>query len=294
MGLVPNMPSSYSIRKWAFLLFLPLLVSAWAEEETQAPVQIKLVSELATIVPGEPFTVGISLQHAPHHHSYYKFPGIVGVPTNITWELPEGFVAAPLQWPTPEQVDMRGHGAYGYHEDTVILAEITPPKTLSQTDSVRLVGKVGYMCCSQERCTPGFEDLEMNLAVGKTSIPDETWHTRIGKTRAALPKALEGWHASVTEQEMSFTLSLRPPADFDPDKRPKPASLYFFSWNGWTASNEPHECAWKEDQYVFTMPKHPFPDEGETRFQGVIRSETGWPGVSQGQGIWIDVALPSN
>ena len=269
-------------------------MQAAEEAPYPVPVHLQLVSEVTTIVPGEPFTVGIFLEHAPHHHSYYKFPGIVGVATNVTWDLPEGFQAGPLQWPTPEQVDMRGHGAYGYHEDTLLLATITPPKSLATSSPVRLAGKVGYMCCSQERCTPGFEDLEMKLQVGTETVSDEMWHERFAKTRAALPKAIKGWEAKVVETEKHFRLTLSPPAELGQNKLPKPEALYFYSWNGWTASNEPHQCQFKDSTYTFTMPKHPFPDEGTTRFQGVVRSETGWPGEPEViLGLWLDCELPA-
>jgi DsbC/DsbD-like thiol-disulfide interchange protein len=273
--------------KWWIALILASQAWAFAGEETAPPIRLSLISEVTQIQPGVPFTVGIFLQHAPHHHSYYKFPGIVGVPTNVTWELPKGFEAGPLQWPTPEQVDMRGHGAYGYHEDTLLLVEITPPTSLPLQETVRLVGKVGYMCCSQERCTPGFEDLKLTLPVAKEQAWEESWHGRFEKTRAALPRPLEGWQSTVHETETHFQLTLQPPISVDKAGLPNAEALYFFSWNGRTASNEPHVCQWRDGQFIFTMPKHPFPDEDAQHFQGVIRNETGWSHGSKG--LWIDL-----
>ena len=73
---------------------------------------------------------------------------------------------------------------------------------------------------------------------------------------------------------------------------PGAAELYFFSWNGWTASDKPHTLRRDDGRFVFDMPKHPFPEEGATRFQGVVRSETGWPGLEKpGLGLWIDLPL---
>ena len=285
-----SMPTVFQVRKW-WILFL-LSFSAVCGEETKTPLRLELVSEVTTIVPGESFTVAFFLQHAPHHHSYYKFPGIVGVPTSITWDLPEGFTAGSLQWPTPEQVDMRGHGAYGYHEDTLLLATISPPAELAETSSVTLAGKVGYMCCSQEACTPGFQDLAITLQVGSEAVIDKDWKARIDQTRSLIPKALEGWEAEVTESGERFTLTLHAPKE---STLPKVDDLYFFSWNGWTASNEPHARNLKEGVYTFFMPKHPFPDEGAKRFQGVVRSESGWPGAAETlKGLWLDLPLPQS
>ncbi len=304
--LVIIMKTATTIRKWwipRFHLLLMLgLAAGWvtpagAEEIGRpVPLKLRLVSENTGIEPGTSFTVGIFLQHAPHHHSYYKFPGIVGVGTNITWELPEGFTASPLQWPTPERVDMRGHGAYGYHEDTLLLVEITPPAALS-ADKVTLKGRVGYMCCSQEWCTPGFEDVAVTLPVRGQGQEleekrDSVWGPRFQKARACLPRALKGWRSEVEETESHFVLHVRVPEGIPAADWPKAAELYFFSWNGWTASDKPHTCRRTDEGYVFTMPKHPYPEEGATRFQGVVRSESGWPGGGDVmKGLWVDLPL---
>ena len=282
------MSNAVSLCKWWICLLAPLTL--WAEDSSP-PIKLQLVSEMSAITPGEPFTVGLLLKHAPHHHSYYKFPGIVGVPTNIAWTAPIGFVPGQIQWPTPEQVDMRGHGAYGYHEDTLLLIEVTGPSIISWgTEFVHLKCRVGYMCCSQERCTPGFEDLEMQVPLGEKAVPDKAWKERFTKARAALPKAIEGWVGKVVEAEKHFVLTLSPPAELAQGKLPKSEALYFYSWNGWTASNEAHQCEFENGAYTFTMPKHPFPEEGATRFQGVVRSDSGWPGEpAENLGLWLDL-----
>lgn len=301
------MKTSLLMRKW-WIPILSVLATGLQHHDLRAqgglekiapvpvkPLSMRLISDHAEIEAGQAFTVGILLQHAPHHHSYYKFPGIVGVPTSVTWDLPEGFEAGSLEWPTPEQVDMRGHGAYGYHEDTLLLVRFKAPESLNRGKAVRLRGKVGYMCCSQERCTPGFENLSLDLPVAGVAKRHGTWASKVAEVRAAHPRALPGWKAEVAEGESQFTLRLVPPEGTEALALPKAEELYFFSWNGWTASNEPHKRSWDGRRYVFEMPKHPFPDESATRFQGVIRSDQGWPGAGPGvRGMWVDLALPSD
>ena len=70
------------------------------------PLSIDLISEVASIQPGTPFYVGLRLKHREHYHSYWKFPGIVGVPTDMVCSLPRGWKAGPLEWPEPERVIM--------------------------------------------------------------------------------------------------------------------------------------------------------------------------------------------
>lgn len=299
--LLTIMKMSWVVRKLGMLAMIAstsgLVATGGAAEEAPRPkpIQIRLVAEQDRVVPGKAFTVGLFLQHRPHHHSYYKFPGIVGVPTNVTWALPEGFEAGALQWPTPEQVDMRGHGAYGYHEDTLLLATIQAPSVLS-SETVTLKGRVGYMCCSQEWCTPGFEDVSLTLPVGVVgeAKADEEWAATFAETRKLLPQALTGWSAEVEDLGERFQLVVTPPQALEKGPLPKAEALYFFSWNGWTASDKPHAVERDARGYVFIMPKHPFPDEGATRFQGVVRSESGWPGLEKpGLGLWIDLPMRS-
>ena len=269
----------------AFLLTFLMSALAAEEDAEHRPLTLTLCADHTMITPGQTFTVGLLLQHQPHHHSYFKFPGIVGVPTNITWTLPVGFQAGDIQWPVPEQVDMRGHGAYGYHKDTLLLVDIAAPKTLT-TSSITLSAKVGYMCCSQERCTPGFEDLTLTLQTGREAVPHTTWPKRFAATRKAHAKAFPTWHARLETTEDAFHLHLTAPKGAD---LPKPKDLYFFATNGWTASDKPHQCQLQDRHYHFTLPKHPFPEAKATRFQGILRHTKGWDDDTTG--MLIDLPL---
>ena len=273
-------------------LGLPLVLPAAEEEQLPSPLKLTLCSEHSTITPGKPFTVGLLLQHQPHHHSYFKFPGIVGVGTNIAWTLPKGYAAGEIQWPVPEQVDMRGHGAYGYHQDTLLLVDITP-SLAENSAQVTLEAKVGYMCCSQERCTPGFQDLALTLKIGASPIEDPKWHPTFAATRKAHAKAFPQWTAILKDHPQdneAFHLQLIAPEQ--ETKLPEPKDLYFFSTNHWTASNQPHQCQRQGRHYHFTLPKHPFPDEDAKRFQGILRNAQGWN--SDTTGMLIDLPLPNS
>ena len=53
-------------------------------------VQPQLLADTDAIVPGKPFTVGLLLKMAPHWHTYWKFSGDAGLPSEIKWTLPTG------------------------------------------------------------------------------------------------------------------------------------------------------------------------------------------------------------
>lgn len=81
---------------------------------------------------GKPIVVGLRLEHAPHWHTYWLQPG-TGLPTSLTWELPPGWTAGPIQWPAPHRVyDTSKNLAGNVYEGIVFLPiELTPPAGLA-------------------------------------------------------------------------------------------------------------------------------------------------------------------
>jgi len=45
--------------------------------------------------------VGLSLQHQPQWHTYWKNPGDSGLPTQLSWQLSAGAAAGQIAWPSP-------------------------------------------------------------------------------------------------------------------------------------------------------------------------------------------------
>src|SRR4051794_41717582 len=91
------------------LLLLAALRSAGAQTyEGRELVQAKLLADVSAVVPGKPFTVGLLLHMVPHWHTYWKFPGDAGIPTEIKWNLPDGCKVGEIQWPIPLKLDEPG------------------------------------------------------------------------------------------------------------------------------------------------------------------------------------------
>lgn len=55
-----------------------------------------LISDSAGIVAGKPFQAGLLLRHRPGWHTYWENPGDAGLPTSLSWTLPEGLPPAIL------------------------------------------------------------------------------------------------------------------------------------------------------------------------------------------------------
>lgn len=204
-------------------------------------LSIEMVSEVTEIVPGQPFYVGLFLQHDPGYHTYWKCPGIVGVPTQIDWDLPAGFEASELQFPEPERVHMYSILAQGYERDVLIQAKITPPKDLKPGAEVDVGGKAWWMCCAQE-CNPDAKDLSVRLPVtaAKSESLDPKWHAVFEKERRVHPIESNAWSATATEVGDEITLSMVPATDEARSiHEGEQGSLIVFTEDGWFDSNKP-------------------------------------------------------
>src|SRR5207245_4868465 len=94
-------------------------------------VWAELLVNTNAIVPGKPFTVGLLLQMAPGWHTYWKFSGDAGLPTELKWKLPPGWKTGEIQWPIPlKTIDPGDIETYGYENEVLLMQEITLPSKL--------------------------------------------------------------------------------------------------------------------------------------------------------------------
>jgi thiol:disulfide interchange protein DsbD len=221
------------------LLVAMVTASLWAV----TPLEITLVSEVRSIKPGVPFYLGLSLHHGEGYHTYWKHPGIVGVPTNVNWTaLPPGFKADPIDWPEPERTYMFQIKAQGHERDLVLPIKVTPPGDLKPGEKVTFKGKASWMCCNRE-CNPGFKDLSIELPVGKVGAPDLdlAWKAKIDKELALRPLSSAVWEASAVSDGKQFTLVLKPKAGAAKLSKDDAAKLIYFTEDGMVDSDKPQE-----------------------------------------------------
>lgn len=236
-GLMPAMSLP---RLLTTLLLLPVFPALPAENVTG--LSVELVSEVTHIQPGTPFHVGVFIQHEPGFHTYWRQPGIVGVPTSIRWDLPRGWKGGELEYPEPERVLMFSLKAQGYERDVLLQTRVTPPAKLKPGDTVTLRGKAVWMCCAQS-CHPGFKDLALTLPVAAAPPElDPKWQPLFEKERAARPQTSPAWTATARQLNAGqVELRLAPATDA---ARPLSARLaekvLFFTGDGWIDSDDPH------------------------------------------------------
>ena len=209
---------------FAALLLIGLPRAAPAQMyEGRELVHASLVSDANAIVPGKAFTVGLLLRMVPNWHTYWKFPGDAGVPTEIKWNLPAGWKVAEIQWPIPLILKEPGDiQIYGYHDEVLLLQELTPPPSLTES-TIKLSADANWLVC-EKICIPGSAKLQIELPVATQNAPanDELF----ARYRRALPQSWPGgkvasasWKRNGAELQLtveSAALANYPVAEFFP------------------------------------------------------------------------------
>jgi thiol:disulfide interchange protein DsbD len=151
-----------------------LLVAMLAIGRAQAAIphaRAELLADVSGITPGKPFWLGVRINIDPHWHIYWKNPGDAGAPTQVKFELPKGFSAGELQFPTPHRFEQAGDiVAFGYENSVLLLAQVTPPKVLSKDFQGEFKAIVSWLVCS-DVCIPGQEDVSLSLGVSDSQSP---------------------------------------------------------------------------------------------------------------------------
>jgi DsbC/DsbD-like thiol-disulfide interchange protein len=134
-----------------------------------APVQsayvtARLVTETDGILPGRPITVGLRLDMEKGWHTYTNPPGDAGMPTKITWTLPEGFKASEIQWPKAKDFNLGPLKTRGYDGTVVLWVTITPPGALQLGQTVRIAAKAEWPAKS-----PAFPAAQTSRWTARTS-----------------------------------------------------------------------------------------------------------------------------
>lgn len=261
-------------------LLLLALCSQPLAGKAQTGLKLQLVSEPSAIIPGKPFTVGLWLDHDRGWHTYWRFPGIVGVPTQLKWSLPKGWKAGELIYPEPERTLMFQIKAQGFDRDVMLRTEITPPANLKIGEQVTLTGKAAWMCCGNS-CHPDSMDLSLTLPVAETAALNEKWHKLLNEERARAEQFSDAWTASASEKGETVTLTLKPAtAEARLSKHQREADkIIVFTEDGWFDTDKPQIIQRQDDgSLVITLTK------AETYLGGkppktlrvIVRNEDGW------------------
>jgi thiol:disulfide interchange protein DsbD len=169
----------------ALLLLLAPVVMA--QPHTTPRGTTTLISEVAAVAPGQPFRLMLDQVLARGWHTYWTNPGDAGAPPEITWTLPEGATADPLQFPAPSRIPYGPLVNFGYLNSASFLTTITPPAGLRPGERFSIAAQANWLICA-EVCIPEEANFSITLPVEATARPAPGLAGRFAAAEAALPR----------------------------------------------------------------------------------------------------------
>jgi len=215
-------------RRFATLIFAAALLSGFVPTALALPkaadlLKAKLLADVSTIEPGRPFTLGVLMKMSPKWHVYWINPGDSGLPPAIEWRLPSGFIVGELQFPVPARIDLPGGLVnYGYLDEVLLTAKVTPPKDLAAGTSLPIDSNVSFLVCNEDNCVPGEAKLHLDLiASAATTAANEelfkTWAARL-PTSDANTSIRQSWQATQEGNGAMVSFIVDFPADAKAEK----------------------------------------------------------------------------
>ena len=277
--------------RYPFVPALVAIVATLSNVRADDRLRIELVSDVASVQAGVPFHVGLNLKHKEGYHTYWKFPGIVGVPTGIEWNLPPGFKAGPIEWPEPQKVMMFEIKAQGFEGEVLLPMLITPPKDLPPGSRFTLQGKAGWMCCGRD-CNPGFNDVSLTLQVAEKVQPDELWQPKFKAALASVAHPLEGWKCSAKRKDGKVTLHMIADSAEAKAHAPKIKDVLFFTEDGLINFDKPQTLKKDDGAITLELEVSQYADNPKAKkLVGIVQSPQGWSDAKAAKSATISVPV---
>ncbi|HEY4548630.1 MAG TPA: protein-disulfide reductase DsbD domain-containing protein [Pedomonas sp.] len=166
---------------------------------------VELTAETASVAPGKPLALALTMTPQPKWHTYWKNPGDSGMETTVTWQLPEGFKAGELEYPTPIRLPFGGELLnFAYEGASTLLVTLTPPADLKPGGSVPISAKVAWLVCDDQQCVPEDAELKLTLPAGDGAAAPAK-RDLFAKARAAMPTHVD-WPVKFATSDDRFTL----------------------------------------------------------------------------------------
>src|ERR1700754_2056657 len=204
-------------RRIAALLLTAVSLSAHAQlasvgDGGPGPVKaVHLTAELVSlspeIAPGGTLQAGLVLTMEEHWHVYWINAGDSGEPPKITWTLPEGITAAPMQFPIPSRLPLGPLMDFGYEDEVAFPVQLTAASSM-KPGPVHLDAQINWLVC-REVCIPGKAHLGLNLTIDPKATTPTQPVGALGEALGLLPQPLpEGTKLTITGGKNEFVFDL--------------------------------------------------------------------------------------
>ena len=213
MGLMQGLPAlAQSLKPGSSAASGPslLLASPAPAATTAAPAALKqvktehvtaeLLAETSAVQPGQTVQIGLRLQHIPHWHTYWRNPGDSGLPTTLTWTLPEGARVGDINWPAPKRLPIGPLVNYGFENELLLPLRFTAPADAQPGSTLSLRADATWLVC-QDVCIPEEGSLSLELpvvAAGSTAAPGPQ-AALFARAERQQARPLAGWRTELQQ-----------------------------------------------------------------------------------------------
>ena len=266
-----------------YLLFLLMFACPlWAGSIAKTPqLTVDLVAEPTPILSGKTVTLALRFNPVPGWHIYWRNPGDSGLPPSVTWKLPPGWTAGPLQFPFPEKILLPPLVSYGYEQETLLLTTFTIPDYEKIPSSFPIEADIEWLVC-KETCLPG--KAQLNLTLSTQPKPNIDLQRLFDDVRKDLPTSLPHIPISAKTEGSVLRLTVQPQTKVGP--------LNFFPEGDFLDEYKPSKTEiLGSGKLQLTLPlkeKAKLPSS----LQGVLVAENPWD-TSGHRALAISVALKS-
>ncbi|HWL80597.1 MAG TPA: protein-disulfide reductase DsbD domain-containing protein [Roseomonas sp.] len=165
-----------------------------------------LAAEVDSVVPGQPFRLGLRQVLAPGWHTYWRNAGDAGAPPEISFTAPEGTQTTGFDWPAPQRIPFGPLVNYGYENHVLLPLTVTPPASLKPGEVFTLEAQANWLVCEQV-CVPEEGSFRLDFPVEAAARPDPALAEAFREAEAALPRP-SPWKASLGFEGESGALRL--------------------------------------------------------------------------------------
>jgi thiol:disulfide interchange protein DsbD len=240
------------------LLAAALLLASCA---AHAQVRASLVAAEQSVQPGRPVPVALRMDHEPHWHSYWLNAG-TGYPTRLEWQLPPGWQAGDIQWPTPTLIKDAKGNVTGHGYDGVLYLPITlnAPANAKPGEQVTLKATASWLMCA-EVCIPGEAPVSVTLPVAAQS-PQPDSQVQAALANQSMPQDAKGWAFTASKDARAVTLQVSAPGALkDP---------HYYSESEFIQYDAPQPIVGEAQKSIFTLPIAEDADEIPERLTGLL------------------------
>lgn len=239
-------------------------------------VEAELISENASVAPGEPFWVGVRFVMDEGWHIYWRNPGDSGMATSVEWVLPEGFKAGEIEWPAPGKFSSAGFVTYGYQDSVLLLTRIEPASHLAPGSQVTLGARAAWLSCG-DICISGEAELSHILSVS-AEAPDAVspWTEDFKRARLLIPIQAKDWTIRAVKGRRKMILQV---AAENISSANLVGTEFFPEDQGWMAHAAPQKIKRTKSGFEIVLELSKNLPKPLTRIKGILVVQ----GVSQGE-----------